>query len=113
MQASIGIGEILGVKELQVLGQPVIGVNTDMKELVEHPSRVDTTEQWIYSSVHRLLFIPGSIGSNGYSTMPWKTELQRLGNGTGLKILICDLPLGTSKRNKIEHRLLRQRNQDL
>ena len=45
-------------------------------------------------------------GSNGNRTRLWKTELQRLADDTGLAITVCHLPPGTSKWNKIEHRLL-------
>lgn len=44
-------------------------------------------------------------GSNGNRTRLWKTELQRLADQTGLQISVCHFPPGTSKWNKIEHRL--------
>ena len=44
-------------------------------------------------------------GSNGNRTRLWKTELQRLADETGLQIQVCHFPPGTSKWNKIEHRL--------
>ena len=44
-------------------------------------------------------------GSNGYRTRLWKTELQRLADQTGLRIRVMRYPPGTSKWNKIEHRL--------
>jgi transposase len=44
-------------------------------------------------------------GSNGYRTRLWKTELQRLADRTGLEIRAMHYPPGTSKWNKIEHRL--------
>ena len=44
-------------------------------------------------------------GSNGNRTRLWKTELQRLADDTGLQISVCHFPPGTSKWNKIEHRL--------
>ena len=44
-------------------------------------------------------------GSNGNRTRLWKTELQRLADQTGLQITVCHFPPGTSKWNKIEHRL--------
>jgi transposase len=43
--------------------------------------------------------------SNGNRTPLWKTELQRLADQTGLEIQVCHFPPGTSKWNKIEHRL--------
>ena len=44
-------------------------------------------------------------GSNSYRTRLWKTELQRLADQTGLRIRVLHYPPGTSKWNKIEHRL--------
>ena len=44
-------------------------------------------------------------GSNGNRTRLWKVELQRLADDTGLQIQVCHFPPGTSKWNKIEHRL--------
>ena len=44
-------------------------------------------------------------GSNGYRVRAWKLNLQRLADETGLKISVCHLPPGTSKWNKIEHRM--------
>jgi transposase len=44
-------------------------------------------------------------GSNGHRLRLWKTELQALADDTGLQICVCHFPPGTSKWNKIEHRL--------
>jgi len=44
-------------------------------------------------------------GSNSSRTRLWKVELQRLADQTGLEIVVCHFPPGTSKWNKIEHRL--------
>jgi hypothetical protein len=44
-------------------------------------------------------------GSNSSRTRLWKLELQRLANETGLEIVVCHFPPGTSKWNKIEHRM--------
>jgi transposase len=44
-------------------------------------------------------------GSNNYRTCLWKTELQKLADTTGLTLRVCHFPPGTSKWNKIEHRL--------
>ena len=44
-------------------------------------------------------------GSNGSRVRLWKVELQRLADETGLTISVCHYPPGTSKWNKIEHRL--------
>jgi transposase len=44
-------------------------------------------------------------GSNSYRTRLWKVELQKLADATGLQVTVCHFPPGTSKWNKIEHRL--------
>ena len=44
-------------------------------------------------------------GSNSYRIKLWKVELQKLADATGLKVTVCHFPPGTSKWNKIEHRL--------
>jgi hypothetical protein len=58
-----------------------------------------------YPKARRLLITADSGGSNGARVRLWKLELQRLADETGLEISICHLPPGTSKWNKIEHRL--------
>jgi Rhodopirellula transposase DDE domain len=58
-----------------------------------------------YPGASRLLICADGGGSNGYRTRQWKTELAALATDTGLSITVCHLPPGTSKWNKIEHRL--------
>lgn len=58
-----------------------------------------------YPNARRLLITADSGGSNGVRVRLWKTELQKLADETGLEISICHLPPGTSKWNRIEHRL--------
>ena len=58
-----------------------------------------------YPAATRLLICADGGGSNGYRTRLWKTELAALAASTGLAITVCHLPPGTSKWNKIEHRL--------
>ena len=58
-----------------------------------------------YPKAGRLLITADSGGSNGARVRLWKLELQKLADETGLEISICHLPPGTSKWNKIEHRL--------
>jgi len=58
-----------------------------------------------YPAATRLLICADGGGSNGYRTRLWKTELAALAAATGLAITVCHLPPGTSKWNKIEHRL--------
>ena len=59
----------------------------------------------LYPEARRLLVTADAGGSNGYRTRLWKTELQKLADETGLEIAVCHFPPGTSKWNKIEHRL--------
>jgi len=61
-----------------------------------------------YPAASRLLICADGGGSNGYRTRLWKTELARLAKETGLAITVCHFPPGTSKWNKIEHRLFSQ-----
>jgi hypothetical protein len=65
----------------------------------------DKAGQLAYPDARRLLITADGGGSNGYRTRLWKTELARLAADTGLQITVCHLPPGTSKWNKIEHRL--------
>jgi hypothetical protein len=65
----------------------------------------NTTASHTYPGASRLLITADGGGSNGYRTRLWKTELAQLAAETGLKITVCHLPPGTSKWNKIEHRL--------
>jgi transposase len=58
-----------------------------------------------YRGAKRLLVTADSGGSNGARNRLWKVELQRLADETGLVIEVCHYPPGTSKWNKIEHRL--------
>jgi transposase len=58
-----------------------------------------------YPQARQLLICADGGGSNGYRLRLWKVEIQRLANATGLSITVCHLPPGTSKWNKIEHRL--------
>jgi DDE family transposase len=73
---------------------------------------VETIRRWwhsmgkvSYPQADHLLITADSGGSNGSRVRLWKVELQKLADETGLQILVCHLPPGTSKWNKIEHRL--------
>jgi len=59
----------------------------------------------LYPSAKRLLITADGGGSNGWRLRLWKLELQKLADQTGLDIEVCHFPPGTSKWNKIEHRL--------
>ena len=65
----------------------------------------NTMGQGAYPAASRLLITADSGGSNGSRLRLWKTELAVLASQTGLAITCCHLPPGTSKWNKIEHRL--------
>lgn len=58
-----------------------------------------------YQKAKHLLITADGGGSNGYRRKLWKTEIQNFCNEFNLRITICHLPPGTSKWNKIEHRL--------
>jgi transposase len=58
-----------------------------------------------YPWAKSLLITADGGGSNGSRVRLWKLELQRLASETGLRIAVCHFPPGTSKWNKIEHRL--------
>jgi hypothetical protein len=58
-----------------------------------------------YPSARRILLTADSGGSNSARARLWKLELQRLADETGFIIEVCHYPPGTSKWNKIEHRL--------
>lgn len=58
-----------------------------------------------YPQAERLLVCADGGGSNGVRVRLWKVALQALADETGLRITVCHLPPGTSKWNKIEHRL--------
>ena len=59
----------------------------------------------LYPSDHQLMITADGGGSNGYRLRQWKLELQALADDTGLSIKVCHFPPGTSKWNKVEHRL--------
>lgn len=73
---------------------------------------VESIRRWWYSmgkelypSASQLMVTADGGGSNGYRVRLWKIELQKLANETGLSIQVSHFPPGTSKWNKIEHRL--------
>jgi transposase len=59
----------------------------------------------VYPKASRLLITADAGGSNGPRLRLWKVELQKLADETGMRIAVCHFPPGTSKWNKIEHRL--------
>jgi transposase len=84
-----------------------VGVDHDTAEFA-----VESIRRWWrwmgrrnYPQAKRLLITADSGGSNGARVRLWKWELQQLADQTGLEIAVCHFPPGTSKWNKIEHRL--------
>jgi len=84
-----------------------VGISHDTAEFA-----VTAIERWWtkmgsnrYPAAKRLLITADSGGSNSPRTRLWRWELQRLANRTGLTLELCHYPPGTSKWNKIEHRL--------
>lgn len=65
----------------------------------------ETVGSTAYPTAKRLCITADAGGSNGYRVRLWKTELAKLAAETGLEITVCHLPPGTSKWNKVEHRL--------
>ena len=59
----------------------------------------------LYPNARQLLITADSGGSNGPRLRLWKWELQRFADETGLSLSVCHFPPGTSKWNKVEHRL--------
>jgi len=95
------------------------GANTGWVSVgVDHETAafaVNTLRSWwntvgvvTYPDAGRLLITADSGGANGNRRRTWKTELATLAAETGLDITVCHLPPGTSKWNKIEHRLFSQ-----
>jgi hypothetical protein len=86
-----------------------VSVGTDHDTAAFAVNTIATWWQHVGQALHpdasRLLICADGGGSNGYRTRQWKTELAKLAATTGLTITVCHLPPGTSKWNKIEHRL--------
>jgi hypothetical protein len=59
----------------------------------------------LYPNARRLLITADGGGSNGYRRRLWKLKLQKLADAISLSIEVCHFPPGTSKWNKVEHRL--------
>ena len=88
-------------------GWVAIGVDHDTASFA-----VNTIRRWwtvmgepAYKRARSLLITADSGGSNGHRVRLWKLELQRFADQTKLSVTVCHFPPGTSKWNKIEHRL--------
>jgi transposase len=80
---------------------------------------VATIRQWwyemgkpLYPDATELLITADCGGSNGYRSRLWKAELQILSDEIGVTLKVCHFPPGTSKWNKIEHRMFSQISQN-
>jgi hypothetical protein len=84
-----------------------VGIDHDTAEFA-----VQSIRRWwlemgrpLYPEAKRLLITADCGGSNGYRVRLWRLQLQRLADETGLSVQVCHFPPGTSKWNKIEHRM--------
>jgi hypothetical protein len=84
-----------------------VGVDHDTAEFAGESIRRWWQEMGslVYPGAGRLLITADAGGSNGYRSRLWKVTLQGLANDLGLRIAVCHFPPGTSKWNKIEHRM--------
>ncbi len=88
-------------------GWVAVGISSDTAQFA-----VNTIRTWwykmgvqLYPNAEELLITADCGGSNGYRVRLWKIELQKLANEVKIKIHVRHFPPGTSKWNKIEHRL--------
>src|SRR5436309_6341327 len=105
-----GLGKAIpyGVYDMAAnTGWVSVGVDHDTAEFA-----VETIRRWwdrmgsrVYPQAKKLLITADGGGSNGRRCRLWKVELQRLADEIGLSISVCHFPPGTSKWNKIEHRM--------
>jgi hypothetical protein len=96
-----------------------VGANTGFVNVgVDHNTAafaVESVRRWwdqvgagAYPHAQRLLITCDAGGANGWRNRAWKAGLARLARATGLQITVCHFPPGTSKWNRIEHRLFSQ-----
>jgi len=105
-----GSGKVIpyGVYDMAAnTGWVSVGVDHDTAEFA-----VESLRRWwrnmgsrVYPEAKRLLITADGGGSNGSRCRLWKVELQGFADETGLSISVCHFPPGTSKWNKIEHRM--------
>jgi len=108
MTPDLGKATPYGVYDLtHNLGWVNVGIDHDTATFA-----VESIRRWwhlmgqpLYPAARQLLITADGGGSNGSRLRLWKVELQKLADETGLEIAVCHLPPGTSKWNKIEHRL--------
>ena len=88
-------------------GYASVGISADTGEAAVNAIRSwwETMGRERYPRATRLMVTADGGGSNGSGNRLWKRSLQALADETGLTIMVCHFPPGTSKWNKIEHRL--------
>jgi len=84
-----------------------VGISNDTAQFAVNSIRhwLDTMGRERYPAMQQLMITADGGGSNGSRVRLFKIELQRLADETGLTVCVCHYPPGTSKWNKIEHRL--------
>ena len=89
------------------LGYVSLGIDHDTGEFAVNAVRrwLDQIGRKLYPGMRRLMITADGGGSNGSRLRLWKLALQQLADETGLIIEVCHYPPGTSKWNKIEHRM--------
>ena len=108
MQFAVGKAVPYGIYDMKLNeGYVNVGIDHDTAEFA-----VQSIKRWWecmgkkrYPDAKRLLITADGGGSNGSRVKLWKIELQKFATETGLEISVCHFPPGTSKWNKIEHRL--------
>src|SRR5262249_40214296 len=91
-------------------GWMTVGTSADTAEFA-----VASIQQWwenmgsqAYPEARKLLITADAGGSNAYRSRLWKAKLAEFTQKTGLEVTVCHFPPGTSKWNKIEHRMFSQ-----
>ena len=88
-------------------GYVSLGIDHDTAQFAVNATRLwhDKVGRERYPDVDKIMVTADCGGSNGPRLRLWKVELQRLADETGLTFQVCHYPPGTSKWNKIEHRM--------
>lgn len=88
-------------------GWVTVGIDHDTAQFAVNSIRCwwDKMGKERYPGASSVLITADGGGSNGYRVRLWKREIQRFANETGMTVTVCHYPPGTSKWNKIEHRL--------
>lgn len=84
-----------------------VGTDNDTAEFAVNSIRRwwEEAGEWMYPEAKEILIMADGGGSNGWRNRLWKVKLQEWAEEEGLSIMVCHFPPGTSKWNKIEHRM--------